>query len=105
QFLRSEAAGLIGKLSRLQPSASGIDRIETMLRWAARLKAELVRSQLRVMLEALHARLGRPVEQVPAGVLVRLLSSAIAAVGDAVDAFDVARGGRLAAAAGLGVDK
>jgi hypothetical protein len=105
QFLRFEAAGLIGKLDRLQPAAGAIDKIETMLRWAARLKAELVRSQLKVMLEALHARLGRPVEQLPPGVLVRLLSSALAAVGDAVDAFDVGRGGRMAGAAGMAVDK
>jgi hypothetical protein len=76
-----------------------------MLRWAARLKAELVRSQLKVMLEALHARLGRPVEQLPPGVLVRLLSSALVAMGDAVDGFDVGRGGRLAGAAGMAVDK
>jgi hypothetical protein len=105
QFLRREAARLIGEIDRLQPSAGALDRIETMLRWAARLKAELVRSQLKVMLEALHARLGKPVEEVPAGVLVRLLSSAIQAVGDAVDSFDVVRGGRLAGAAGLAVDK
>jgi hypothetical protein len=105
QFLRFEAAGLIGKLDRLQPSAGALDKAETMLRWAARLKAELVRSQLKVMMEALQGRLGRPVEQLPAGVLVRLLSAAIAAVGDAVDAFDVVRGGRLAAAAGMAVDR
>jgi hypothetical protein len=105
RFLRSESAAQIGRLDRLQPSAGALDRIETMLRWAARLKAELVRAQLKVMLEALHARLGRPVEELPAGVLVRLLLSSIRAVADAVDAFDVSRGGRLAGAAGLAVDR
>src|SRR5262249_46557045 len=39
------------------------------------------------------------------GVLVRLLSSAISAVGDAIDGFEAGRGGRLAGAAGLAVDK
>ena len=58
------------------------------------------------MLEALHARLGKPIEELPAGVLVRLLSSAIKqAVGDAIDGFEAGRGGRLAGAAGLAVDK
>jgi hypothetical protein len=105
QFLRLESARLIEKLSRLQPGAGPLDRIETNLRWAARLKAELVQSQFKVMLEALHARLGKPIEELPAGVLVRLLSSAIAAVGDSIDGFEAGRGGRLAGAAGLAVDK
>jgi hypothetical protein len=105
QYLRFSAARAIQKLSRLHPGAGPLDRIETWLLWAARLKVELIRSELRVMLEALAARLGRPVDELPAGVLVRLLEAGIAAVGEAIDGFDPSRGGRLAAAAGLAVDR
>jgi uncharacterized protein YoaH (UPF0181 family) len=105
QLLRSEAARLIRRLDRLQPSPAGVDRAETMLRWAARLKAELVRSQFRLMLDTLAARVGRPVDELGAPGVVRVLTGAIAVIGEAVDAHDSAKGGRLAGAAGLALDR
>jgi len=103
--LRTEAARVIAKLDRLQPSASAVDRAETMLRWAARLKAELVRSQLRLMVDTLTSRLGRPLEELPPAVLVRTLGGAIRVIGEVIDTHDVSKGGRLAAASGLALDR
>jgi uncharacterized protein YoaH (UPF0181 family) len=105
QYLRAEAARLIEKLDRLQPSASAVDRAETLLRWASRLKAELVRSQFRLMLDTLAARLGKPIEEVGAQAVLRILTGAIGRIGDVVDAHDAAKGGRLAGAAGLALDR
>ena len=105
QVLRSEAARLIRRLDRLQPSPASVDRAETLLRWAARLKAELVRSQFRLMLDTLAARLGKPVEELGAAGVVRVLAGAIGVIGEAVDAHDAAKGGRLAGAAGLALDR
>jgi len=104
-FLRFESSRLVTALSRLHPSAVAIDKAETMLRWASRLKVELVRSQLRLMLETVESRLGRPAEQWPAGAAPVLLLEAIHRLGEAVDTFDPFRGARLASAAGLVVDR
>jgi hypothetical protein len=105
QQLRSGAARVIGSLDRLQPSASGVDRVETMLRWASRLKAELVRSQARLLLDTLASRLGKPVEELSPGVVVRVLEGGLRVIGEAVDAHDAAKSARLAAAAGLALDR
>ncbi|MCE7973261.1 MAG: hypothetical protein DYG92_02890 [Leptolyngbya sp. PLA1] len=105
QSLRRRAAAGVAGLSRLHPAAAALDRIETDLRWAARLKAELVRSQLRVIVTTIEARVGSPIERTPAGPMVALLGEAIAAASTAVDSIDAARGGRVAAGVGLAVDR
>jgi hypothetical protein len=105
QFLRFDARRRIEALDRLFPGASDVDIIETRLRWAAHLKAELVRSQLRLIVETLDARFGRPLEQTPPNALPAVLAAAIHAAADTVDAFDSSRGGRLAAATGLAIDR
>lgn len=103
--LRVRAAAEIATLDRLHPSAETIDSVETMLLWAARLKAELIRSQLRLVLDSIASRLLRTVDEVPPQTLVRILRDSIQRAGEAIDTFDPLRGGRLAAAVGLGVDK
>ena len=79
------------------PSTDAIDTIETALRWAARLKAELVRSHLTLILETLEDRAGLRLDEQRAGPASELVTLAIHAACRAVDAFDPARGGRLAA--------
>lgn len=105
QSLRRRAGAGVAALSRLHPAAAGLDRIETDLRWAARLKAELIRAQLRVVVTAIEARVGGPIERAPAGSMVALLAEALAAASTAVDSIDAARGGRVAAGVGLAVDR
>ncbi len=90
--------------------ASRVDEAETLLRWAARLRVELVRDQLPVLVRSLEAAAGRGLEEVRSAVLVPLIDQAIAAASEAVDGFDPSRsgrggGGRLAAPTGLAVTR
>ncbi len=109
-YLRFRAAGVIGTLDAQHPSATDLDRVETWLRWSARLKAELMRPQLHLVVETLEGLLGGPPEELPLGLhsaqLVSLVRAALAALGEAVDQFEPQRparvpAGRLAAAAGM----
>jgi hypothetical protein len=109
QFLRWRASSLINDLHVYNPASGDVDGIETLLRWAARLKAELVRQELALALETLEKSTGKPLDELDpghAGVLAREL---LEKVGEAVDHFDpfkAARaGGRLAGPVALAVQK
>lgn len=103
--LRAKAAELTAGLDRLFPAALALDQIETMLRWAARLKVELVRSQLRLIVETLEGRMGRTMEDMPRARMPRMLMEAVQVVGYTIDHFDAGHGARLAAPVGLAMDK
>lgn len=103
--LRARAAGAIASLVRHGNSATVVDRIETDLRWAARLKAELVRSQFSLIVRSLENAIGRPLEELRGPVLVELIAASIAAVAEAVDEFHAAKGGRLASPAGFAMTR
>jgi RNA polymerase primary sigma factor len=105
-LLRERAGrGLMG-MEGVEPSAGAMDRVLTDLRWAARLKAELVRSEWRATLEAIRGHLGRGIEELPAAAARGVVNGCTAALIDAVERFDPARGGgRLAAPAGMGVSR
>lgn len=83
------------------PSASAIDAIFTDLRWGARLKVELVRSQQRLLLATLEGRLGRAIVHVPGGIAASALDAGFAALLEAVERFDPSKGGRLAGPANV----
>ncbi len=104
-LLRHEAAQRIGELDPAAPSAADLDRIETDLRWASRLRAELVRDQLPTMLRAVAALLDRPLTTLSNQACTELLRIAVTAVADATARHDPFRGGRLAAPAGLAVNR
>lgn len=95
----------IAALPRSGAPAAEVDEIETMLRWAARLKAELIRAELPLAIRTLESHLHSPLERVRAADLVPLIRDAISAIGDAVDRHDPARGGRLAAPVGLSLNR
>lgn len=105
QVLVVRAASAIAGLPAHSASAILVDRIETDLRWAARLKAALVRSQLGQLVRTFESSLERPLEDVRTSLLVPLIKEGIAALGQAVDSFDPRRGGRLAAPAGLALNR
>lgn len=98
------SAAIVG-LSKHGNSATVVDRIETDLRWAARLKAELVRSELPLIVRTLESSIHRPLEEIKAAALSPILLQMIRAVADAVDGFDPAKSGRLASPAGLAVTR
>jgi hypothetical protein len=103
--LLSRAASGIAALPPHGAGANDLDRIETDLRWAVRLKAELVRSQLPLLVRTIESVLARPMEEIRAGLLVGLVAQALGALSEAVDAFEPGKGGRLAGPAGLALTR
>lgn len=103
--LRSLALQSTRDLHRLFPRAGSLDQIETWLRWAARLKVELVRAHLRQMIETVEGRLARTMEDLPRTTMPKMLMEGVARIGDVIDHFDMSRGGRLAGAVSLAMDK
>lgn len=116
QFLRYHTRVLVGALDKYNPRAGAIDQIETHLRWASLIKAELIRSHLSLVVLTLEGILGAPLDQLPvvgnSARLRLLIVESIAAAIEAVDQFDPYKagrfggaGGRLAAPIGLAVTK
>lgn len=94
-----------GKGRASASAAGGLDWVETRLRWAMRIKAELVRSQLGLLLRTVESQLGRRLSDFPGAVAVDLVGALAAAVFDAADRHDPFKGGRLAAPAGLAMNR
>jgi RNA polymerase primary sigma factor len=98
-------------LSLLKPTTPGpaasatLDAIETRLLWASRLKAEMVRSELPLLLRTIEAQTARRLESIPGPVLHELIHLGLDALIDAVDRFDPFKGGRAAAPAGIGLTR
>jgi DNA-directed RNA polymerase specialized sigma subunit len=101
-------AGLGKKSSRVRAGkkeAAGIDAIETWLLWASRLKGEMVRSQLPLLVRAIESQTGRSVAAIPGAALRELCEIGLEALIDAADRFDPFKGGRLAAPAGIALSR
>lgn len=108
--IRARVASLTAALGPSTPEAERLDEAETLLRWAARLKAELIRAQQGLVLRALESRLARPLEEVRAAELAELVMLSVRAIADAIDTYDAfgvpgKLPGRLAAPAGLAIDR
>lgn len=110
-LLRFQAARAISTLGPApaildtSPARRGIDWVETHLRWAARIKAELVRSQFALLLRTVDTQLARPLSAFPGATAVELVSTLAHALFDAADRHDPFKGGRLAAPAGLALNR
>lgn len=95
--LLARAGAWTASLDAAFPSAEALDLIETALRWAARLKAELVRAHLVLVIQTIEERASLRLEDQRAARAVELIELGLHAAARAVDAFDPSRGGRLAA--------
>ena len=115
-FLLYRARRTLDELAKKHAKlAERIDRVETDLRWASRLKAELVREQLPGALRAAESVIGVALKDVFArdggrsaggtAAVAGVVRVVIESLGDAVDRFDPFKGGRLAGAASLGVSR
>ncbi|HYC30696.1 MAG TPA: hypothetical protein VEB59_00320 [Gemmatimonadales bacterium] len=91
-------------LDRTRPSALAIDRVVTDLRWAALLKAELVRAEQLLLLRTIEVQLGTPLQELPPDRAGALLRRGLAALCSAVDRFDPTAG-RLAGVAGMELNR
>lgn len=103
--LLDRARRAIASLDRYAPAAAALDAIDTDLLWAARLKAELVRSQQMLTLRTIATRLGTDLAGLPPVAARALLLTCLDAVAAAVDPHDPFKGGRLAAPAGIALNR
>jgi hypothetical protein len=103
--LRRRAVRAIGQLPEHGNSPAEVDQIETDLRWSARLKAELLRGQLPLLLRAIESRAGGPAERLGARLLRTVLRASLTAAAEAVDGVNPSDRGRLAAPVSLAVDR
>ncbi|MGD9690351.1 MAG: hypothetical protein AB7K52_13970 [Phycisphaerales bacterium] len=108
-FLRWRAArGIEALADRAAPGAREIDRIETDLLWASRLKAELARGEGMLLLKTVEARLGQALvdlHESEAASLYRVAIESLIAPGEGVDLYDPFKGGRVAAPAGVALNR
>lgn len=105
RVLMARAAAGIEAFPSASVSGAALDAVETDLRWAAMLKAALVRSQLTLGIETLEQRLGGPVDTLTPARAAALCLGVIGVIAEAVDRFDPSRGGRLAAPVGLALSR
>jgi transposase len=77
------------------PAPQPLDRIETDLRWATRVKRRIVSAGLPAAIARIEQNLHRPLADEPADRIASRLHEAVRVVGDVVDALDPSRGGRL----------
>jgi len=99
------AARMIEEMSPSAPSPTMLDEIETSLRWAARLRAELVRSQLGLMVNTIEGSIGRPLDRCRPEATRTLVIRCLEAMSGAAGRFDPLHGGRLAAPCGIAVTR
>ncbi|MFG0326888.1 MAG: hypothetical protein ACF8SC_06435 [Phycisphaerales bacterium JB037] len=106
----THARRTLGTVTRATPEASRLDAIETSLRRASRVKTELMRMQLPTLVRTLEARvhasagIGK-LESFSPESASSLVGAGLSALSSAVDEFRAGRGGRLAARAGLAIDR
>ena len=103
--LVAAAGARIGALPSASVSGAALDEIETMLRWAALLKACLVRTQMRLAIDTLEQRIGGPLDGLAPARARTLALGLIGVMADGVDRFDPGRGGRLAAPVSLALGR
>lgn len=85
--------------------ATALDEIETVLRRVSRLKEQLIADSLAFFIATLERRLGSEAESLPPRPLAELSTVMLTALAGAVDRYDPTHGGRLAAPAGLALDR
>lgn len=104
-FLRWRAGSGLAALHEAGLTAERVDAIETDLRRATRLKAALVAGELGLLLATARRRLEVEPSQLPERQLKGLMDGLFEALCVVADRFDPFAGGRLAAPAGLALDR
>ncbi|MFT3687277.1 MAG: hypothetical protein QM783_20540 [Phycisphaerales bacterium] len=98
--LVSRAQSAARGLDRTRPAALIVDRIVTDLRWAAALKAELIRGEQLLFLRTVEVQLSTPLTELPLEQSRALLTRGLATLIASVDRFDPTTG-RLAGVASM----
>lgn len=103
--LRARAAHESLRVGTLHPQPRTLDRAETDLRWAARLAAALLLSQLRTIVSTLEVRLEQPLDALPGNLATPMILESLEAAAHALESIDPAKGGRVAGPVGLAADR
>ncbi len=104
-FVRWRADEHRRSMPRSSHEATTLDQIETDLRLASRLKERLIAQTLPLLIGTMEKRLGHAPELLAQRSLVDLANEMLIAAARAVDRYDPTHGGRLAAPAGLALDR
>ncbi len=104
-FVRWRADERRRSMPRSSHQATILDEIETDLRLASRLKERLIAQTLPLLIGTMEKRLGHDPETLAQRSLVHLANEMLVAAAAAVDRYDPTHGGRLAAPAGLALDR
>jgi len=99
------AGDIVRAQQRTAPRATALDRAEADLRSAAALRALLAGSQLGLALQTIEGRLGAPLGSLAPEHARTAHDAAVGAIAQAIAFFDPARGGRVAASAGLAINR
>lgn len=99
---RTSIAGLERHAHKLR---TRLDDVETALLWASRIKSDMVRSQIPLIVRTIESRIGTPIMNAAPSAAGELLHVAIDAAISSVDRFDPFKGGRLAAPVSLAVGR
>ncbi len=103
--LITQALELFDTLDRAAPSSPVLDEIETRLRFAGKLKIELVRSQLHLAMSTIEHQIGGAIDTLDPSRASFLLLNAIQIISGTIDRFDPSHGSRLAAPIGLAITR
>ena len=103
--LLGRAGTRLGSLNPAAPSAPTLDQIETDLRWAGMLKAQLIAAQLHLIGSTIEHQIQGPIDTLDPSRASFLLLASIRIASDAIDRFDPSHTGRIAAPVGLAVTR
>ncbi len=96
---------IVEALDPYAPSALALDDAETGLRWATRLRIQLLDQQRGLVLRAIEERLGGPLMARAASEIARAHLRAHLAASRALDRHDPSKGGRVAAPIALAISR
>lgn len=105
RLLISSASELLASLQPTRLSSITLDELETALRYASRVKAALLSSQLHIILTTIENHLGGPIDSLQPKRAAWILLESIRVASSALERYDQAHGGRLAAPIGLAITR
>ena len=103
--LVNRAGGLLASLEPTKLSSIQLDELETTLRWASRVKAAMLSTQLHLVLTTTENHLGGPVDSLQPRRATWILLEGIRVAATALERYDPNHGGRLAAPVGLALTR
>ncbi len=105
QSLLMDAHRHIGELVATRLSPIVLDEIETSLRWATKLKAALLSTQLHLVLSTIENQIGGPIDTLQPQRAGEILLEGISVACSAFDRYNPEHGGRVAAPISLALSR